>query len=178
MCLPGSRTVPASYPKSRIAVRGSATQFGMRRETHGDVGFWHFSDMPERPDVVRSRGVKRKSHFKVLRTAFDPGCVKTRLSQGRAELFSQLPSPNRSCQCNRFSTTTKSSRKFYAQVQRRSFHTAWVKLGSSCAQLGSPLRPQLRTPSAGPVRSEKCQWATLTWHHAIADTNSPLIRDS
>jgi hypothetical protein len=25
-----------------------------------------------------------------------PGCVKTRLSQGRAELFSQLPSPKRS----------------------------------------------------------------------------------
>src|SRR6266404_4499635 len=57
-----------------------------------------------------------------------PGCVKTRLSQGRAELFSQLPSPNRSCQCNQLSTTTKSRQKFYAQVQRRSFHTAWVKL--------------------------------------------------
>src|SRR6266436_221106 len=57
-----------------------------------------------------------------------PGCVKTRLSQGRAELFSQLPSPNRSCQCNRFFTTTKSRQKFYAQVQRRSFHTAWAKM--------------------------------------------------
>src|SRR5258708_2927096 len=70
---------------------------------------------------------ERTSEYRTLRSAFDPGCVKTRLSQGRAELFSQLPSPNRSCQCNRFSTTTKSRRKFYAQVQRRSFHTAWVK---------------------------------------------------
>src|SRR6266404_7007312 len=43
-------------------------------------------------------------------SAVGPGCVKTRLSQGRAELFSQLPSPNRSCQCNRFSTTTKTRR--------------------------------------------------------------------
>src|SRR5258705_9897999 len=69
-----------------------------------------------------------------------PGCVKTRLSQGRAELFSQLPSPNRSCQCNRFSTTTKSRRKFYAQVQRRSFHTAWVKTGKArCEHMFSAL---------------------------------------
>jgi hypothetical protein len=35
--------------------------------------------------------------------AFDPGCVKTRSSQGCAELFSQLPSFDRSCQCNWFS---------------------------------------------------------------------------
>src|SRR6266404_5449277 len=59
-------------------------------------------------------------------SAVGPGCVKTRLSQGRAELFSQLPSPNRSCQCNRFSPTTKSRQKSTVQVQRRSFHTAWV----------------------------------------------------
>jgi len=31
--------------------------------------------------------------------AIDPGCVKTRLNEGRAELFSQLPSSDRSCQC-------------------------------------------------------------------------------
>jgi hypothetical protein len=35
-------------------------------------------------------------------SALDPGCMKTRLSQGRAELFSQLPSPKRSRRCNRF----------------------------------------------------------------------------
>jgi hypothetical protein len=29
---------------------------------------------------------------------FDPGCVKTRLGEGCAELFSQLPSRNRGCQ--------------------------------------------------------------------------------
>src|SRR5712671_2973867 len=76
-------------------------------------------------------------------SATGPGCVKTRLSQGRAELFSQLPSPNRSCQCNRFSTTTKSRRKFYAQVQRRSFHTAWVKTGKApCEHMISALPPK------------------------------------
>src|SRR5712675_626633 len=57
------------------------------------------------------------------------GCVKTRLSQGRAELFSQLSSRWRSRRCNRFPTTTKLRQKFYAQVQRRSFHTSWVRLG-------------------------------------------------
>src|ERR1035441_5732836 len=30
-----------------------------------------------------------------------PGCVKTRLGEGCAELFSQLPSSERSCQYNR-----------------------------------------------------------------------------
>jgi hypothetical protein len=34
-------------------------------------------------------------------SGFDPGCVKTRLGEGCAELFSQLPSPERSCQYNR-----------------------------------------------------------------------------
>jgi len=58
----------------------------------------------------------------------DPGCVKTRLSQERAELFSQLPSPKRSRRCNRLSTTTKLRQKFYAQLQRRCFHIAWTHL--------------------------------------------------
>src|SRR4051794_12624602 len=57
-------------------------------------------------------------------TAADPGCVKTCASRGSAELFSPfasfegcspaLPSLN---QPNR-------DEKFYAQVRRRSFHTA------------------------------------------------------
>ena len=29
--------------------------------------------------------------MRVLTSDFDPGCVKTRLSRGRSELFSQLP---------------------------------------------------------------------------------------
>src|SRR6266478_4359898 len=93
-----------------------------------------------------------------------PGCVKTRLSQGRAELFSQLPSPNRSCQCNRFSTTTKSRRKFYAQVQRRSFHTAWVKNGSRGLAAGCLLCPRERTSSGCLSMSEKCHvWTAPGW---------------
>jgi PAP2 superfamily len=36
-----------------------------------------------------------------LFVGYNPGCVKTRLSQGRAELFSQLSSRRRSRWCNR-----------------------------------------------------------------------------
>jgi hypothetical protein len=36
----------------------------------------------------------------------------------------------------------------------------WVKLRSPDAQPGSRLYPQEQTSSDGPVRSEKCQWAT------------------
>src|SRR5207248_3025564 len=93
----------------------------------------HGTDMPTALRDVRSQGQSGKHLLALSFSGFDPGCVKTRLSQGRAELFSQLPSPNRSCQCNWFSTTTKSSRKFYAQVQRRSFHTAWTLSGPPSA---------------------------------------------
>src|SRR3979490_2444542 len=37
-------------------------------------------------------------------------CVKTRLSQGRAELYSQLPSPKRSRRCNQFRQRRNSDR--------------------------------------------------------------------
>src|SRR5882762_4312828 len=57
-----------------------------------------------------------------------PGCVKTCTSLECPELFSQLPSSDRSCQCKLVSTATKSRWKFYAQVGRRSFHTVWVKM--------------------------------------------------
>jgi hypothetical protein len=46
----------------------------------------------------------------------------------------------------------------------RSVCLRWVKLGNPDGQSGSPLRPQERTSSAGPVRSEKCQnrkWLAL-----------------
>jgi hypothetical protein len=45
-------------------------------------------------------GVKRKLDFGAVRAAFDPGCVKTCTSLGCRELFSQLPSSDRGCQCN------------------------------------------------------------------------------
>ena len=38
-------------------------------------------------------GVKQTSRRKAATSAFDPGCVKTHLAKGRAELFSQLPLP-------------------------------------------------------------------------------------
>src|ERR1700676_3273546 len=37
----------------------------------------------------------------LLTSVFDPGCVKTRLGEGCAELFSKMPSSERSCQYNR-----------------------------------------------------------------------------
>jgi hypothetical protein len=50
---------------------------------------------------VRCWGKSRRHLLSRSFSAFDPGCVKTRLSQGRAELFSQLLSPKRSRWCNR-----------------------------------------------------------------------------
>src|ERR1700676_3891637 len=49
--------------------------------------------------------------------------------------FSQEKSPVQSV-----STTAKLKQKFYAQVQRRSFHTAWVKTGKAqCERMFSAL---------------------------------------
>src|SRR5260370_20556139 len=53
-----------------------------------------------------------------------PCCVKSRVSQGSAELFSQLPSPGRSYQWNWFSICMKLRQMFYTQIERRTFHTA------------------------------------------------------
>jgi hypothetical protein len=47
-------------------------------------------------DLSPLSGDERKSNFGAVRSVDDPACVKTRLSQERAELFSQLPSPQRS----------------------------------------------------------------------------------
>jgi len=67
-----------------------------------------------------------------------PGCVKTRLSQGRAELFSQLSSRRRSCRCNRFST---------------SFYTAWVKSRPDGPEVRLPLYRRKRTQDGHRRRS-------------------------
>src|SRR5882757_6696392 len=48
----------------------------------------------------------------------------------RAELFSQLPSYGRNCQCNWFPQRRNRDGKFYTQVERWSFHTAWTQSGS------------------------------------------------
>src|SRR5450759_1663984 len=54
-------------------------------------------------DLSPLSGVKRKLDFGAVRSAFDPGCVKTCLSQECAELFSQFPSLDRTGKCNWFS---------------------------------------------------------------------------
>jgi hypothetical protein len=51
-------------------------------------------------------------------------------------VFSQEKSPVQSV-----STTTKLRQKFYAQAQRRSFHTAWVINGHRDLTAGCPRRP-------------------------------------
>ncbi len=44
----------------------------MRLARRLDVCFWHQTDMPAGFCEVRSRGVKRKSHFRAETSAFDP----------------------------------------------------------------------------------------------------------
>jgi len=60
------------------------------------------------------------------RSGLGPGCVETFTSPECEELFSLLSSPNGNCQRCWFSNPQKSRRNFYAQIERRSFHTAWT----------------------------------------------------
>ncbi len=88
-----------------------------------DDGLWIKTRI--RPNVVSALGLGR---------------VKTHLSQGRTELFSQLLSPSRSCQRNRFSTTTKSETEIlrasstsefsHSLGQKRTFHRSSRKTAS------------------------------------------------
>ena len=57
-------------------------------------------------------------------------------------------------------TSTKSRRNFYTQVERQSFHTAWVKNGSLPVLAACPFYPQEQTPSGRPGMSVSCQYAT------------------
>src|SRR4051794_38799355 len=54
--------------------------------------------------ISRCRQIEKKRASRLFAPTFenDPGCVKTRLSQGPAELFSQFRSPRKRCQCIRF----------------------------------------------------------------------------
>jgi hypothetical protein len=60
------------------------------------------------------------------------------------------------------STTTKLRQKFYAQAQRRSFHTAWVNRVALTVCRALPFSPGERTSQARGLRSEKCQIQTLS----------------
>jgi hypothetical protein len=58
---------------------------------------------PPTMSTVRSlSGGKQTCGGRPISVAIDPGCVKTRTSRECAELFSQLPSSDRRCQCNWF----------------------------------------------------------------------------
>ena len=52
-----------------------------------------------------------------LMAAFDPGCVKTRLGEGRAELFSQLPSSER---------VTSTIDSYIDEIEMEVLHASWA----------------------------------------------------
>ena len=69
---------------------------------------------------------KETSRGKAATSEIDLGCVKTRLSRGRSELFSQLPTVSSIYQCDWF-RNDEIEMEIYAQVQRLSFHTGWTR---------------------------------------------------
>ena len=54
------------------------------------------------------------------------------------------------------SASTKLRQMFYTQIERRSFHTAWVKNGSVRARAARRFYPQVQTSSACPGMSVWC----------------------
>src|SRR5450631_4944328 len=50
---------------------------------------------------------------------------------------------------------------FYTQIERRTFHTAWVKNGSVRARVARPFYPQEQTSSACPGMSVWCHNRTF-----------------
>src|ERR1019366_6659758 len=78
---------------------------------------------PSPPAGCLLSGVKQTSRRSAATSEFDPGCVKTRTSRECAELFSQILSSDRRCQCNWFlhrrnregSSTPKSSLRVFTQ---------------------------------------------------------------
>jgi hypothetical protein len=68
-------------------------------------------------------GALKTIEFRIdLISALGPGCVKTRLSQGRSELFSQLPSASSTFQCDWFARRRNrggnSMRKFASEFSQ------------------------------------------------------------
>jgi hypothetical protein len=53
-------------------------------------------------DLSPLSSAKRKSNFGAVKSAFDPGCLKTFTRGGRAELFSLFSSFDGSCQSGSF----------------------------------------------------------------------------
>jgi hypothetical protein len=96
-------------------------------------------------------------------SAFDLGCVKTRLGEGRAELFSQLPSSERSYQYNRLlhrrNRDGSSKRKLGVGVftQPGSFPT---KMGCPRHVRSTPDSDQTADIAGGPVRASDGHRAT------------------
>ena len=58
------------------------------------------------------------------------------------------------------SVSMKLRQMFYTQIERQTFHTAWVRLGSRATQSRLPLFPQQQTLLSLAVTSEKCHTRT------------------
>src|SRR5258705_9014866 len=80
-------------------------------------------------DLSPLSGVKRKSDFWAVRSAFDPGCVKTPTLNLRVEF------PSRFRRCGKPIALATSVRRrqlrkqFCASLAQASFHTAWTRSG-------------------------------------------------
>ncbi len=80
--------------------------FGMGQKLHQRLSNAQFRFASTYGQLSTSvAGPFRATSGLVLRSKLDtgPGCVKTRLGKGGAELFPQLPSPETSCQYSRLS---------------------------------------------------------------------------
>ena len=84
---------------------------------------------PPAMSAIRSlSGETRTWHRQPNSVEKDRDCVKTRLRDRCARLFSQLPSSKR-LPVQSIPISTKSRWKFYAQGADRSFHTVWTHRG-------------------------------------------------
>ena len=73
--------------------------------------------------------VERKSDFGAVRSASDPGCVKNASEPRMLRIVFSIAYCQQHLPVRLISATTRSRWKFYAQVQRLSFHTGWTQSG-------------------------------------------------
>src|SRR3981081_853454 len=103
-------------------------------------------------------GAKRKTFARSEYFAFGPRlCEKSREPRKRRIVFSIAVSRPR-LPVQLVSVSMKLRQMFYTQIERQTFHAAWVRLGSRATQSRLPLFPQQQTLLSLAVTSEKCQY--------------------
>src|ERR1022692_2930578 len=85
-------------------------------------------------DLSPLSGVKRKSNLGPVRSAFDPGCVKTCMSRECTELFSLFPSFDGDCQSYSFLIHRNRDRL----STRKSDVGVFTQPGSKATEMGCP----------------------------------------